>query len=40
MLEHCDRVVSIPLKGQIASLNASVAAGIALYEVMRTRSGQ
>lgn len=40
VLEHCDRVVSIPLKGQIASLNASVAAGIALYEVMRTRSGQ
>ncbi len=40
VLEGCDRVVSIPLKGQIASLNASVAAGIALYEVMRTRSGQ
>ena len=40
VLEGCDKVVSIPLKGQIASLNASVAAGIALYEVMRTRSGQ
>mgnify|MGYP000957607578 CR=1 FL=1 len=40
VLEGCDRVISIPLKGQIASLNASVAAGIALYEVMRTRSGQ
>ena len=40
VLEGCDKVVSIPLKGQIASLNASVAAGIALYEVMRARSGQ
>ena len=40
VLEGCDKVISIPLKGQIASLNASVAAGIALYEVMRTRSGQ
>jgi len=40
VLEGCDKVVSIPLKGQIGSLNASVAAGIALYEVMRARSGQ
>lgn len=40
VLEGCDKVVSIPLKGQIESLNASVAAGIALYEVMRARSGQ
>jgi 23S rRNA (guanosine2251-2'-O)-methyltransferase len=40
VLEGCDRVVSIPVKGQIASLNASVAAGIALYEIMRARGGQ
>ena len=40
VLENCDRVVSIPLKGSIPSLNASVAAGIALYEVMRARIGQ
>ncbi len=40
VLEGCDKVVSIPLKGQIGSLNASVAAGIALYEVMRARGGQ
>ena len=35
--EHCDGVVSLPLRGQIESLNASVAAGILLYEVVRHR---
>ncbi|HEY2515922.1 MAG TPA: 23S rRNA (guanosine(2251)-2'-O)-methyltransferase RlmB [Polyangiaceae bacterium] len=34
----CDRVVRLPMKGNIASLNASVAAGIALYEVARQRA--
>ncbi len=34
--EKCDRMVRIPLKGKIASLNASVAAGILLYEILRT----
>jgi len=33
--EKCDRVVRIPLKGKVASLNASVAAGILLYELLR-----
>ena len=33
-----DYIVSIPMKGQINSLNASVAAGIMIYEVIRQRS--
>ena len=35
--ELCDGVISLPLKGKINSLNASVAAGIVVYEVMRNR---
>jgi 23S rRNA (guanosine2251-2'-O)-methyltransferase len=34
-LQKCDGVVSLPLFGKINSLNASVACGIALYEVVR-----
>lgn len=37
--EKCDFVVSLPMKGQVNSLNASVAAGILCYEVARQRSG-
>ncbi len=37
---YCDLLVSIPLSGKTASLNASVSAGIALYEVYRQRWGQ
>ncbi len=37
VLEHCDFVVTIPLYGQIPSLNASVAGGLMFYEVARTR---
>ncbi|MFC4426363.1 23S rRNA (guanosine(2251)-2'-O)-methyltransferase RlmB [Deinococcus navajonensis] len=36
--EKCDALVSIPVRGQVQSLNASVAAGILLYEVTRSRS--
>jgi 23S rRNA (guanosine2251-2'-O)-methyltransferase len=32
--EKCDVIVRIPLAGKISSLNASVAAGIVLYEIM------
>ena len=30
----CDEIISIPMKGQINSLNASVATGIILYEII------
>ena len=36
--EHCDALVRIPMLGNIASLNISVAAGVILYEVVRQRS--
>ena len=36
--EKCDMVASIPMKGDIDSLNASVAAGILAFEVVRQRS--
>ncbi len=35
--ESCDVLVSIPMKGQISSLNASAAASILLYEAVRQR---
>lgn len=38
-LEKCDRKVTLPMKGKIGSLNASVAAGILIYEVVRARGG-
>jgi len=34
---HCDHLVAVPLSGRTASLNASVAGGILLYEVARQR---
>ena len=37
--EHCDALVSIPIASGIESLNASVAAAVALYEVSQQRSG-
>ena len=35
--EKCDFVASIPMKGDIDSLNASVAAGVLTYEIVRQR---
>uniref|UniRef100_B8HJN1 RNA methyltransferase, TrmH family, group 3 n=1 Tax=Cyanothece sp. (strain PCC 7425 / ATCC 29141) TaxID=395961 RepID=B8HJN1_CYAP4 len=35
---YCDQLVSIPLLGKTPSLNASVATGMALYEIFRQRS--
>ena len=34
---HCDYLFSIPMQGCVESLNVSVAAGVALYEVVRQR---
>ena len=36
--ESCDFVLSLPMKGKISSLNASVAGAIVMYEIMRQRS--
>jgi 23S rRNA (guanosine2251-2'-O)-methyltransferase len=36
--ERCEKLVSIPLLGKTASLNASVAAGVALFEAVRQRA--
>ena len=36
--ESCDFVASIPMRGEINSLNASVAAGIIIFEAMRQRT--
>ena len=35
--EHCDVLVSIPMKGEISSLNASAAAAVLMYEALRQR---
>lgn len=35
--ENCDFLVKIPMKGKITSLNASVSAGIVIYEVVKQR---
>ena len=37
--ENCDMIASIPMKGDIDSLNASVAAGVLAFEVVRQRLG-
>jgi len=37
ILEYCDFHAKIPMRGKVESLNASVAAGIALFEVVRQR---
>ncbi len=37
--EHCDIIASIPMQGDIDSLNASVAAGVLAYEIVRQRRG-
>ncbi len=35
--EKCDFLVNIPMRGNVSSLNASVAAGVVMYEVLRQR---
>ncbi len=34
----CDGILSLPMKGQINSLNASVAAGVLMYDILRQRN--
>ncbi|HOA79708.1 MAG TPA: 23S rRNA (guanosine(2251)-2'-O)-methyltransferase RlmB [Defluviitaleaceae bacterium] len=38
--EKCDYIVKVPMYGQISSLNASVAAGILMYEVIRQKTNK
>lgn len=38
--ERCDFVASIPMKGDIDSLNASVAAGVLAYEIVRQKNAE
>ncbi len=35
--KHCDFLISLPMQGQVSSLNLSVAAGVLLYELVRKR---
>jgi 23S rRNA (guanosine2251-2'-O)-methyltransferase len=37
--DRCDRLVRIPMRGRVGSLNVSVAAGVVLYEAVRQRIG-
>lgn len=37
--ERCDFLICLPMRGRITSLNASVAASVVLYEVLRQRQG-
>lgn len=36
--ESCDFILSLPMKGRVSSLNASAAAAVTMYEVLRQRS--
>ena len=36
--DNCDLLVKIPMKGKITSLNASVSAGITIYEAVKQRN--
>jgi 23S rRNA (guanosine2251-2'-O)-methyltransferase len=38
--EDCDMLVKLPMKGRVNSLNASVATGIIIFEIMRQRTGR
>ena len=36
--ENCDVIISLPMYGKVNSLNASVSAGILMYEFVRGRN--
>jgi 23S rRNA (guanosine2251-2'-O)-methyltransferase len=40
VLEHCDRVVTIPMHGHVQSFNVATAAAVLCYEVRRLRSAE
>ena len=40
MRQSCDLLLSLPMRGHVASLNVSVAVGIVAYEVVRQREGK
>ena len=35
--ENCDFILSLPMKGKVSSLNASAAAAVTMYEILRQR---
>jgi 23S rRNA (guanosine2251-2'-O)-methyltransferase len=37
-IESCDHLLKLPMCGQVESLNVSVATGVCLYEILRSRS--
>ncbi|MEM9208214.1 MAG: 23S rRNA (guanosine(2251)-2'-O)-methyltransferase RlmB, partial [Pseudomonadota bacterium] len=37
LVERCDQLVSLPMRGSVSSLNVSVATGVTLYEILRQR---
>ena len=39
VLDHCDKTISIPMKGKVESLNVSAAAAVIAYEIDRQRRG-
>jgi len=38
--EKCDYLISIPMAGDLSSLNVSVATGVALFEAIRQRKSE
>jgi 23S rRNA (guanosine2251-2'-O)-methyltransferase len=38
--EQCDHLIKLPMLGVVESLNVSVATGVCLYEIMRSRTAQ
>ncbi len=37
-MESCDHLIRLPMRGQVESLNVSVATGVCLYEILRSRT--
>ncbi len=39
-MDSCDHLIKLPMLGQVESLNVSVATGVCLYEILRSRSSK